>query len=51
MEQCSEFGYPPEQLRKYLQAKELNNATTTYFLLESAKRNDELDKSDASTPT
>jgi|LauGreDrversion4_2_1035121.scaffolds.fasta_scaffold575965_3 hypothetical protein len=31
------FGYPKEQLRRYLQKCELNNATTAYYLLEQRK--------------
>lgn len=39
MEEAAQLGYPASALRRYLQKNELNNATTTYYLLESKGKN------------
>ena len=35
--QCEKLGYSSEKVREWLLSSELNNATTTYFLLMGRK--------------
>ena len=41
------LGYAPEVLRRYLANHELNNATTTYYLLQSKKQSNLVDTTTA----
>ena len=41
--EAGNMGYDCDALRRYLQQNELNNATTTYFLLQSKKQSNLLD--------